>query len=68
MKRTISTEDYTCETEFNSADGTIRFYSGCEDGLPCYNSNDYCSDCIDVLPGYDTCEGTHEEDVYDYLK
>ena len=68
MKRTISTEDYTCETQFISADRTVSFYSGCEDGLPCYNSNDYCSDCIDVLPGYDTCEGTHEEDVYDYLK
>ena len=64
MKRTISNDDITCSTQYISADGTLSFYSGCEDGNGCYNSNDYCSDCIDVLPGYDACEGTHEEDVY----
>jgi len=64
MKRTISNEDDTCTTQYISADGTLSFYSGCEDGNGCYNSNEYCSDCIDVWPDYDTCGATYEEDVY----
>ena len=65
MKRTISNDDITCETQFISADGTLSFYSGCGESVNgCYNSNEYCSDCIDVLSGYDACEGAHEEDVY----
>jgi len=57
-------EDDTCTTQYISADGTLSFYSGCEDGNGCYNSNEYCSDCIDVWPDYDTCGATYEEDVY----
>ena len=69
MKHIFSNEDNTCTTEFVSGDGTLSFYAGCDpDTQECYNSNEYCTDCLDV-PDWnnrsdDTCGETQIEYAY----
>lgn len=68
MKHIFSNEDDTCTTQYVSADETHSFYAGCDPNTEeCYNSNDYCTDCLNVpawQDGSDTCGETQIEYLY----
>ena len=65
VKRFLSPENdgYTCSTQYVSSDGTLSFYAGCDVDDGCYNSNDYCNDCINLWQDR-VCYETYSDYVY----
>ena len=56
--------DDSCSTSASLDGGSIYIEAGCDVNGNCHSQNQYCSDCFDMWPGYDTCGPTQYEEVF----